>query len=682
LGVSGPLQEIAQSESARAAIELVRHDLNESTEFKRRHWPSDKIMNRRRAYRGDPGVFAWPYATLNAEQGPRPVDNWTFRQINHKVGKLQRVPTRLNLITENMASDPDMRVKLEALKQRLLMKARDAEWKRARRKMLREAAVTGLAVRAIGLDLSGPTPRIETMPVASEEYHRDPTQETLRTSSFSCWKRWVSTERVLDSLRRAGYEGGAGASVMDFAQDGRSESLDIPDDLILERGASSEHTPWVPRDRTLLTDYYRDDKTVDIYYQCPECGEEATVGRVSAQGETFPVFDCPNCDTTLEEPPDFNQMSKGPRYPYGRHIRILGKGSIVFNGPNMLPIEGVHPFIEMPWYDSDYFVGMSEVELLNSPQSMNNVALAMLSDNAIFNTHPKKVVIEGGIRKPGNNSPNDVIEVSQDAISGFKLLPPGPVGEACKILLERSIADTYALAGNDPVAHGSQPETLRSGVGVARVIAASEVSLYLLQDQLFETESKFFEIVRDICRKTDSAAFMDIKNDATGISQPFAYDRTLMQPNIRIQVVADRELDQEREELFSRAVELFTIGDPWIDWDLLHTLSGIPLDILRAAEERIRARSGGIPPDMLGMIMGGQGQPGAMQGRGGAGQPGGTPPPGRSNGASKPQGGGAGQLIAGFAGARAPKQTRPPSRSRGAQTASSPAGGGGSPGGF
>lgn len=662
-----PLQQIADAEEANDAILMVRNDLKESVEFKRRHWPSDKVMNRRRAYRGDPAAFAWPYATLNQTQGPRPVDNWTFRQINHKVGKLQRVPTRLNLLIENMNADPDARVRLEAVKQRLLLKARDADWKRARRRMLRDAAITGLAVRAVGLDLSGPTPRIETMPVMSEEYHRDPTQETLRNASFSCWRRWVAKDKIKDTLRRAGYEMNSGGSTMEFVQDGRDQSLDITDDLILERSATSDDSPWVPIDRILLTDYYKDDRTVDIYYTCPDCGSESTVGRYSHKGETFPIFHCQDCNTTLDKPADFNTMSKGARYPYGRHIRILGKGEIVWNGPNMLPIEGVHPFLELPWYDSDYFVGYSEVELLNSPQSMNNVALAMIADNAIFNTHPKRVIASGGLLKNDNNSPNDWIEISKDAVGSFQVVPPGQVGEAAKILLERSIADTYALAGNDPVAHGSSPETLRSGVGVARVIAASEVSLYLLQDQLFETETRFFELIRDLSRATDSPAFMEIQNDATGIAQPFAYDRTLMQPNIKIQVVADREIDQEREELFSRAVELFGMGDPWVDWDMLHELSGIPADLLKTAGDRIRARAGGIPPELLQGIMG--------QGAGGGGPPqrGGGALPGR--GAPPPPGGG--QMASTRAGAHAPTQTRPPSRSRGAQTPESPAGGAG-----
>jgi hypothetical protein len=668
---SNPLQQLVKDEDRLDALAIVQQDLRESIEFKRRHWPSDKVMNRRRAYRGDPKSFTWPYATINQENGARPVDNWTFRQINHKVGKLQRVPTRLNLLIENMAANPDARVRLEAIKQRLLLKARDADWKRARRRMLRESAVTGLAIRAVGIDLSGPEPRIETMPVASEEWHRDPTSETLRGASFTTWRRWVATEKIDDTLRRAGYEIGSGGSREEFSQDGRDQSLDIPDDLILERSATTDDAPWTPVKRTLLTDHYKDDRTIDIYYPCPECAQEATMGRYRHKGETFPIFNCQHCGTTLKEPPPFESMSKGARYPYGRHIRILGKGEIVYNGPNLLPIEGVHPFIELPWYDSDYYVGYSEVELLNSPQSMNNVALAMIADNAVYNTHPKKVIVEGGLVKGDNNSPNQWIEIQKDAIGGIQQLQPGQVGEAAKILLERSIADTYALAGNDPVAHGSSPETLRSGVGVARVIAASEVSLYLLQDQLFEMEGRFFEIVRDLSRATDTAAFMEIQTNGAGEAQPFAYDRTLMQPNIKIQVVADREIDQEREELFSRAVELFGIGDPYIDWDMLHELSGIPADLLKAAADRIRARAAGIPPELLPLIMGQGGQQGAPGGRPRPGGGGGDSLPGR--GAPPAPGGGS---RAAFAGSHAPTQTRPPSRSRGAQTPASPAGGG------
>lgn len=668
-----PLERLAINEDHEAILELVQRDIQQSYEFKRTHWPHDKLSNRRRAYRGDPGVFAWPYATLNAVQGPRPVNNWTFRQINHKVGKLTRTPTRITLAVEGATNDPEARIRLAALKKRLEMKGREARWKRARRIMAKDAAVTGLGVRAVGLDLSGPTPKIQTWPVMGEEYHRDPGAETLREALWTAWRRWVDEDTISGTLAKAGYDRAPGGSRMDLVLDGRDPDVAFPDDLILTREVDQVNGPYIPIRRILLTDYYRRDNTIDVYYSCPECGQEATVGRQMYKGQTYPVFHCQRCDTTLKanQVPSWDTMSKGMRYPYGRHIRILGKSEIVYAGPNKLPLQRCHPFIEMGWYDSDHFVGYAETELLNSPQVMNNVALAMIADNAIFNAHPKKVIVAGGLMKPDNNNPGDWIEVEEKAVGSVQQLPPGPVGEAAKILLERSIQDSYALPGNDPVAHGAQPDTIRSGVGIARVVAASEVSLYLLQDALFDADQDFYEIARDICREIDTPALINVPNEANGLTTEYPYDRTLMQPHVGVAVSADRELDQEREELFTRALQLYQIGDPWIDWDLLHQLSGLPEDLIAAAQNRVRARAGGLDPMMIQQLMGQQSGTSSVNGGRPAGKGGG-------NGAGGPPSPGMNRMKQSFEGARTVGQVRPPSRSRGAQTASSPTGGGGS----
>jgi hypothetical protein len=147
-----------------------------------------------------------------------------------------------------------------------------------------------------------------------------------------------------------------------------------------------------------------------------------------------------------------------------------------------------------------------------------------------------------------------------------------------------------------------------------------------------------------------------------------------MQPNLAVSVSADREIDQEREELFTRALQLFQIGDPWVDWDLRHELSGLPADMIAAAQNRVRARAGGLDPLMLGALsgqQGGQQSGGAVNG----GRSGGM---GGGNGAGGPPKPGMNGLKQRFEGARTVGQTRPPSRSRGMQTASSPTGGGGS----
>jgi hypothetical protein len=293
----------------------------------------------------------------------------------------------------------------------------------------------------------------------------------------------------------------------------------------------------------------------------------------------------------------------------------------------------------------------------------------MLADHAFSNAHPKPYIAEQGLKGGWNNNPSVMAEITTDAMAqgGIKVVDTGRLAESAKILLEESVKASYLLAGNSPESQGEAPSTIRSGVGIARVISASDVGLYLTQDNLNETEERFYRIVRDLCGMMDEPATMPLRN-GMGEQQNFQYDRTMMGPHVDVVISTDRDIDQEREEIFSRALDLKMVGDPAIDFELLEDLSGIPPDILRRAKDRLAQAQMKAAMEMS--AQGGMASPGSA----------GPVPSSAGNGAS-PFGAAAGGLPAPLRqrrmGARAPTQARPPSRSRGSQVPTSPLGGGG-----
>jgi len=667
------VDDLVRTESEDAALSLVREDLNEASKWKQDNWSAQTLRNRWSAFHGDPDAYQWPYRTKNTA-GVRPVTNLTFIQIRHKIAKLTRPPVRLNVTTKTMDPTPEVRFALNAAKKRLEQKAKEANWGAARRAMARYASVEGIGIRAIGVEYYGLKPRIIAPRVRGSEFYFDPAaepQDLLGTASWVSWRRLVSTDRVAETMRKFGLSPSNAAPNLDVEGD---YGITLPDDQILIRGDFRGGREWSPASRIMVTDYYRRDLTMDVYYKCSKCGGAATVGRYNTGRTERPMFECQHCGKMETKLPDREQMRQGLRYPYGRHIRIMGAGAVVYNGPCKLELQDVFPFVVMPWYEDETPKGMSEVELIDAPQNMHNLAEAMLGDNAVYNTHPKRVVLQDSITKADNNDPGNIMEMTQEGIAagGMKQLEPGQVGEAAKIILQTSDANSYKLAGNDPVAHGGAPSTIRSGVGIGRIVAASEVSLYSVEDQFFEAETRFYRILRDMLAKVDYPQEMFVRNDASGLEEAMQYDRMLMRLIADIEVTTEARIDQEREELYSRAVELKGLGDPMVDWEMLHELSGIPPDVWQRSLQR--AASKPAPPGMnpidqiLPGATGGPPPLSVVQGGRGAG-----PAPGGGG----PDSLGAGRLQQQIAGRNAPPQHTPPARSRGMQTPQSPAGGGG-----
>jgi hypothetical protein len=321
-----------------------------------------------------------------------------------------------------------------------------------------------------------------------------------------------------------------------------------------------------------------------------------------------------------------------------------------------MKLEDVFPFVFMPWYEGETWASISEVQQLAAPAIYNMIAMNMVADNAFANAHPKVMVPKGGVESGWNNNPNDLMELSPEAWAsgGAKMLQTGDVAPAVRVLLERSIQDLFLLAANSPESQGQAPETLRSGVGFRSVVAASEVGLFLTLEALTEADARFYRIVRDLCAMVDSPADIPIVAP-NGVPGTYEYDRTLMSQAIDVEVMTERDVDQEREELFSRAVEMRGMGVASIDDEVLLRLSGIPEDVLGGARERARMlqaeRSmGGLPPE-IGGGMGGPSGPGSA-----------------TRSAPQPNGGGSmpPAIAARLGGSHAPRPTRPPARSRGA----------------
>lgn len=663
------LEELLLTESEDAALAIVRDDLRECSDYKRDNWPAETLKARWAAYHGDPAIFDW--SRVQNAPGIRPVHNLTFIQIRHKVGKLTRPPTRLNTYTRTSDPTPQIRFALNAAKKRLEQKAKEANWRGARRTLARDAAVQGLGIRAIGVEYSGVRPKLRSWRVRGPEWYFDPCAEPhdlLGTASWVAWRRYVGSDKLIDTLRKFDVPAGAGGGDLDAEGD---SGITLPDDEILLRGDMIQSRTWLPYGRVLVTDYYRKDQTMDLYYPCSKCGRQATVGRYITARTVRPLLECQHCQNMEKRMPDRESFRQGMRYPFGRHIRILGSGTVVYNGPCKMDLEDVYPFVCMPWFEDETPKGMSEVEVQHSAQSTHSLALAMTSDNAIYNAHPKRWIRTGGITKPDNNDPGNIMEVSEEAAAegGVHVMPAGNIGESAKILLSESKDSSYELGGNDRVAHGGEPTTVRSGVGIGRIVAASEVSLYSNQDIFYEAETRFYRIVRDIMRKVDYPQEMFVRNDSTGMDQSIMYDRMLMNLIADLEVTTEQQVDQEREELYSRAVELKGLGDPFIDWEMLHELSGIPPDILMRAMQRVSQS----PPGTRAIDA-------ILPGAGGGPPPLSVIPGGRTAAPALGQGAdamGAGRVRQESAGRHAPPQHRPPSRSRGMQTPASPLGGGG-----
>lgn len=665
------VDELVRTESEDAALALVREDLQEAAQWKRDNWSAEMMRSRWAAFHGDPGVFDFPYRTKNSA-GIKPVTNLSFIQIRHKIAKLTRPPIRLQVTTKTHDPTPDIRLALNAAKKRLEQKAKEANWRAGRRQMARDASVQGIGIRAIGVEYYGVKPRIIAPRVKGAEFYFDPAaepQDLLGTASWVSWRRFVSTDRIGDTMKKFNiYPGGTGS---DLDAEG-DYGITLPDDQILLRGDFITDRGFRPSSRVLVTDYYRRDLTMDVYYPCSKCGRAATVGRYYTARQERPLFECQHCGKMETKMPARETMRQGLRYPYGRHIRVVGPGTVVYNGPCKFELQDVFPFVVMPWYEDDTPKGMSEIELLNSPMTSHNLAEAMLGDNAVYNTHPKKVALQDSITKADNNDPSNIIEMTEQgiAVGGLKQLEPGQVGEAAKILLQTSKENTYILAGNDPVAHGGQPSTVRSGVGIGRIVAASEVALYTVEDQFFESDERFYRILRDLLAKVDYPQEMFVRNESTGLEQPMQYDRMLMRLIADIEVSTEARADQDREERYTRAFELKMAGDPVVDWDMLHELSGIEPDVWQRALQRAQNRPslpgqnpiddilpGATGPPPLSVVQGGRGAAPAMGGG--------------------PDAVGAGPIRQQIAGRHAPPQHRPPAISRGKQVPTSPAGGGG-----
>lgn len=640
---------------------LVKRDLLASDRFKREYCPTEKVVLRRRAYEGDPEAFDFPY---DSRWGARLVNNWMLRQINHKVGKLVRPPVRLNTEDADGDDSDETRLMMNAVQKRLERKAFEAKWSMGRRKMLLDASKIGYGVRCVALTFDRGKYLVKSFRVRAEEFHMDPVAEGIDDAEWTCWRRYVGGSKLGDTLLRHPEirPSGAGTSLI---QDSRPGDIELSADSILAYGRSMEGkgSAYIGPDPYLVTDYYRKDQAQDFYYPCPACGRYAGVSQVREGEEIRWLFKCRACGHEPKKKPSRDALKRLPRYPHGRHIRIIGPGEVDYNGPCRAKLEDVHPFVMAVWYEGETWNGIGEVQQLAAPTIYNMVAMNMLADNAFSGAHSKVQVPKDGIEGGWNNNPDDPLIMSSEAWAsgGAKTLPPADISASARILLDRSLEDQFLLAANSPESQGQAPDTVRSGVGIARIVAASEVGLLLTNESLIEADARFYRLLRDYLAQIDTPAQIPmIAPD--GRYGSYQYDRSLMGPNVQITIRTGRDVDQEREELFSRSVELRGMGVPEADNNMLLELSGIPEDIVQRARERaevirLRQENAGLAPAIGGAS---QGPPApAANGNG-------------SEGPALPA-----AVAQRIAGSHAPKQVRPPARSRGAITPEAPFSGAG-----
>jgi hypothetical protein len=373
--------------------------------------------------------------------------------------------------------------------------------------MLLDAGKVGFGVRCIGLVYDRNRYVLRNLRVRHEEFHMDPTAEGFDDAEWMSWRRPVAGSKLGDTVRRNPDIRPAGAG-MALVNDTRPTEIALADDRILAlgRGLSDKGGSIYGVQPYLVTDYYRKDQTQDFYYPCPGCGRYAGVSRVRQNGAVAAVYKCPSCGATPKREPPRDVLRRMARYPFGRHIRILGAGTIDYQGPNRSRLEDVFPFVGMIWYEGEVWTGISETQQIAAPAIYNMIAMNMLSDNAFAGAHSKVVVPKDGIEGAWNNDPNMPIEVSSECWSsgGPKQLPPSDISSSARVLLERSLEDLFLLAANSPESQGQAPDTIRSGVGIARVVAASDVGLYLTQNSLMEADARFYRIARDYLRMIDS----------------------------------------------------------------------------------------------------------------------------------------------------------------------------------
>jgi len=645
------LENLIDTGSDDAALALVRADLQESSEYKRDHWNHSSVDARWRAARGDPSAFDW--GKLPDGPGIRPVNNLSFMQIRHKVGKLTHSPSRISVLKPVESLVPsEERLYLSAAKKRLEMKAREARWDQKRVSLAIAAAVQGVAHRAVGVQYDGVRPIIRTWRIRSPEWHQDCSAETLADATWCAWRRYVSSDEMLDTLQKI-EQGVYGSDATLTAEP--DYGVTLQDDQILLQATGWKRDRWLPKSRILVTDYWRKDDTVDLTYPCTACGKRATMGQYRTQRAVRPLLECQHCGNMEKRFPQRQDVRLRRRYPGGRHIKIVGQGTVVYNGPAKMQLRNVFPIIEHRWYELDEWPGMGEIEMLAAPQMENNIASAMTLDNSIYNAHPKRWELKDSLLNKDNNDPANTLQYSEAGAQagGLHQLPPGDLGAAARIMLEKSEQNTYRLAGNDPVAAGAQPDTIRSGVGIARINAASDISLFLPQRGVFAADTQFFEILQDICKMVDYADRVQVPVEGGGV-QSVMYERDMMKLIEEMEVTGEQEVEEQRETYFTRALQMKQLGDPTITWDLIHRLSGIPEEYFQEAESEVAAHPESAMPLP---------QP-ASAGAPGAAAPSLSVLPG---GRAAPN-----QAGAALSGLLAPPQTRPPSRSRGTPTPGGP----------
>jgi hypothetical protein len=644
---------VNQDSDPNDAMALVRRDLMASEKFKRDYQPTEKLKARRMAYEGDPNAFPWPYKN----DGFRPYENFIFRQINHKISKLQALQMRLNLRDRKGREDEEMRLQLAACKQRLLQKGREASWSVGRKLMMLDAAKLGFGVRCVGVQMDRGRYVFRNWRVKAEEFHMDPMAEGPDDAEWKSWRRRVAESR-LGSSGTKGPRGGATGDGLETDSRPRDIALETDEILYDGRSTDSRGNVFDGTPTEIVTDYYRKDPSLDYYYPCPNCETYTGVSMVMdpQSGMKVPQFKCANCGS--KKKPEAAAMKRVPRYPNGKHIRLVGS-QVDYAGVNRLLLQDGDPFVGMAWYDAETWVGMSETQILATPQILLNVSLAALADCATENAHPKLMTIDGGIISGNNNDANQPLVVTEAFYNkgGPKRLEAADVSPAVRLLLQEAMSHIYLLPGLSPESQGQAPDTIRSGVGLARVQAASEIGLVLPKDALIKADARFYRIIRDLCAQFDVSADIPMVNDQ-GIPGVVEYDRALMQEPFDIEILTDDDVDQQREELFSRAMEMRqipnqqgTVGVTGIDDPLLLELSGIPEDILMRAQQRVAqqpvAAQQGLPPELGG----------APSPTMGAAPPDVTP-------AVNPMTGPANKMAGRFA----PRQTKPPSRSRGSES--------------
>ena len=207
-------------------------------------------------------------------------------------------------------------------------------------------------------------------------------------------------------------------------------------------------------------------------------------------------------DGTMEEVPQVvginpdgtprEEMIKRPKYPNGRIVVFAGD-TILFDQPNPYP-KGMFGIVPLWDYERPQSVlGIGEPEILETLQQRLTRLAARIDDWITYTVYPQRVMdsTSGLTASQLTNIPDTVYTVTPNSRVDF-IRPPDIPGTAITFF-NTLMQLTREISGIYPTASGQQPQSIRSGVGIAE---AKRVAVTRINPRIVNLENALTRLGR------------------------------------------------------------------------------------------------------------------------------------------------------------------------------------------